>query len=44
MVKLDREKMAAFGLNAGMGGTALGTSFRGNDQAKYKYNGNEYDN
>ncbi len=42
-VKLNREKMAAFGLNAGTVGAALGTSFRGNDQAKYKYNGNEYD-
>jgi len=42
-VKLDREKMAAFGLNASTVGAALGTSFRGNDQAKYTYNGHEYD-
>lgn len=42
-VQLDREKMAQFGLNSSLVGAALGTSFRGNDQAKYKYNGNEYD-
>lgn len=42
-VKLDRERMAAFGLNAADVGNAIGTAFRGNDMAKYKYDGNEYD-
>ncbi len=42
-VQLNRDKLSAFGLNAATVGTALGTAFRGNDQAKYKYNGNEYD-
>lgn len=42
-VQLDREKMAGFGLNAATVGASIGTAFRGNDQAKYKYNGNEYD-
>lgn len=42
-VQLDRNKMANFGLNAAAVGTSLGTAFRGNDQAKYKYAGNEYD-
>lgn len=42
-IQLDREKMAQFGLNSSTVGMALGTSFRGNDQAKYKYDGNEYD-
>lgn len=42
-VKLDREKLAVFGLNATEVGMAIGNAFRGNDQAKYKYNGNEYD-
>lgn len=42
-VQLDREKMAIFGLNASDVGNAIGTNFRGNDMAKYKYNGNEYD-
>ncbi len=42
-VKLDREKMAIYGLNASDIGTAIGSAFRGNDLAKYKYNGNEYD-
>ncbi|MFT4062484.1 MAG: efflux RND transporter permease subunit [Edaphocola sp.] len=42
-VQLDREKMAIFGLNANDVGTAVGSAFRGNDQAKYTYNGNEYD-
>ena len=41
-VKLDREKMAVFGLNALQVGSAVGNAFRGNDQAKYKYDGNEY--
>jgi len=42
-VHLDREKMAIFGLNASMVGTALNNGFSGNDQAKFNYNGNEYD-
>ncbi len=42
-VQLDREKMSIYGLNASEVGTALGSAFRGNDQSKYKYEGNEYD-
>lgn len=42
-VKLDREKMAILGLNASEVGTALGNAFSGNDQAKFNYEGNEYD-
>src|SRR5690606_22573907 len=41
-VQLDREKMALFGLNATQVGMAIGNNFRGNDQAKYKFEGNEY--
>jgi len=43
VVHLDREKMAIFGLNAAAVGTALNNAFSGNDQAKFNYNGNEYD-
>lgn len=42
-VQLDRERMAMFGLNANDVAGALATAFRGNDQAKYKFQGNEYD-
>lgn len=42
-VHLNREKMAIFGLNAAAVGTALNNAFSGNDQAKFNYNGNEYD-
>ncbi len=42
-VQLDREKMAIYELNANEVGAAIGNAFRGNDQAKYKYEGNEYD-
>src|SRR5699024_10390529 len=42
-IALNREKMSTFGLNAQTVGAALGTAFRGNNQAKYKYEGNEYD-
>ncbi|MCO5267521.1 MAG: efflux RND transporter permease subunit [Brumimicrobium sp.] len=42
-VSLDREKMAAFGVRSSDVGMALGISFRGNDQAKYRYRGQEYD-
>lgn len=41
-VKLDRTKMALFGLDAGTVGSALGISFRGNDQTKYNHGGKEY--
>lgn len=41
-IELDREKMALFGLNVSEVAMSIGTSFRGNDQTKYKYNGNEY--
>ena len=42
-VSLDREKMAIFGVNPSDVGNAISVAFRGNDNAKYKYNGNEYD-
>ncbi|ANI87936.1 acriflavin resistance protein [Arachidicoccus ginsenosidimutans] len=42
-VTLDREKMAIFGVNPSDVGNAISVAFRGNDNAKYKYNGNEYD-
>jgi len=42
-VQLDREKMAIYGVNASEVGTAIGSAFRGNDLAKYKFGGNEYD-
>lgn len=42
-VKLDREKMAQLGISATDVGMALQNSFRGNDRAKFKQNGNEYD-
>ncbi len=42
-VQLDREKMSLYGLNANEVGNAIGNAFRGNDIAKYKYEGNEYD-
>jgi HAE1 family hydrophobic/amphiphilic exporter-1 len=42
-VQLDREKLAIYGLNASEVGTAIGSAFRGNDQSKYKFEGNEYD-
>lgn len=42
-VQLDREKIASYGLNASEVGTAIGSAFRGNDLAKYKHEGNEYD-
>lgn len=41
-VDVDREKMAAFGVHSSEVGMALGISFRGNDQAKYKHEGQEY--
>jgi len=42
-VSLDREKMAVFGINPADVGNAIAVGFRGNNNAKYKYNGNEYD-
>lgn len=42
-VSLDREKMAQLGINAAEVGMALQNAFRGNDQSKFKQNGNEYD-
>ena len=42
-VSLDREKMAVFGVSPADVGNAIATGFRGNNNAKYKYNGNEYD-
>ena len=42
-VSLDREKMAQLGISASDVGIALQNAFRGNDQSKFKQNGNEYD-
>ncbi|EDM35164.1 cation efflux protein [Pedobacter sp. BAL39] len=42
-VQLDREKMSQFGINANQVGAALQNSFSGNDRAKFKQAGNEYD-
>ncbi|MDR6195681.1 efflux RND transporter permease subunit [Siphonobacter sp. SORGH_AS_0500] len=42
-IKLDREKMAQLGISAADVGVALQTAFRGDDRAKFKQNGNEYD-
>src|SRR5690606_13526045 len=35
-VRLDREKMVSYGINAVEVGTAIGSTFRGNDFSKYK--------
>jgi HAE1 family hydrophobic/amphiphilic exporter-1 len=42
-VNLNRERMAQLGINAADVGIALQNAFRGNDQSKFKQNGNEYD-
>ncbi|QKZ12223.1 efflux RND transporter permease subunit [Spirosoma sp. KUDC1026] len=42
-VNLNRERMAQLGINASDVGLALQNAFRGNDQSKFKQNGNEYD-
>jgi HAE1 family hydrophobic/amphiphilic exporter-1 len=42
-VKLNRERMTLLGLNAGQVGAALQNAFSGNDQSKFKQQGNEYD-
>ncbi|RZL05678.1 MAG: efflux RND transporter permease subunit, partial [Pedobacter sp.] len=41
-IKLDREKMSFFGLNAGTVGAALQNSFSGNSNTQFKQEGNEY--
>jgi len=41
-VKLNRERMTLLGLNAGQVGAALQNAFSGNDQSKFKQQGNEY--
>lgn len=42
-INLNREKMALLGINASEVGAAISTAFRGNDQTKFRSNGNEYD-
>lgn len=42
-VLLDREKMIAYGINANAVGIALQSGFNGNDDNKFKQEGNEYD-
>lgn len=42
-VKLNRDKMALLGINAGQVGLALQNAFSGNDNSKFKQAGNEYD-
>lgn len=42
-IKLDRERMSEFGLNAYEVGGTIQTAFRGNDKSKFKQGGNEYD-
>jgi HAE1 family hydrophobic/amphiphilic exporter-1 len=42
-VSLNREKMAIFGVSPADVGNAIAIGFRGNNNAKYQYNGNEYD-
>ena len=42
-VNLNRERMAQLGISASDVGIALQNAFRGNDQSKFKQNGNEYD-
>ncbi|MDR2269489.1 MAG: efflux RND transporter permease subunit [Sphingobacterium sp.] len=42
-IKLNREKMALFGINASQVGAALQNSFTGNNTNKFKQKGNEYD-
>lgn len=41
-IKLDREKMSELGLTVGDVGSVVQLSFRGNDQSKFKDNGEEY--
>ncbi len=42
-INLNREKMALLGINASEVGTAISNAFRGNDLAKFRDGGNEYD-
>ncbi len=42
-INLNREKMALLGINASEVGAAVSNAFRGNDQTKFRSNGNEYD-
>ncbi len=42
-VKLNREKITNYGLNAAEVGTAIAYAFSGNNTAKFKSSGNEYD-
>lgn len=42
-INLNREKMALLGINASEVGAAISNAFRGNDQTKFRSNGNEYD-
>ncbi|MCU7551258.1 efflux RND transporter permease subunit [Chitinophagaceae bacterium LB-8] len=41
-IRLDREKMSDMGLSVGEVGAAVQLAFRGNDQSKFKENGEEY--
>jgi HAE1 family hydrophobic/amphiphilic exporter-1 len=41
-IKLDREKMSDLGLTVGDVGNVVQLAFRGNDQSKFKDNGEEY--
>ncbi len=41
-IKLDRDKIAKMGLNIPSVGAAVQLAFRGNDQSKFKDNGEEY--
>lgn len=41
-IHLDKEKMAMLGVSASDVGNAVQLAFRGNDQTKYKDNGNDY--
>lgn len=42
-IKLNREKMSIFGLNASQVGATLQNAFSGNDKSRFKQEGNEYD-
>ena len=41
-IKLDRDKIAKMGLNIPAVGAAIQLAFRGNDQSKFKDNGEDY--
>ncbi|MNU30826.1 Multidrug resistance protein MdtC [compost metagenome] len=42
-ISLDRQKMAIYGINPSEVASAVSNAFRGNDNAKFTYAGNEYD-